>query len=490
VPGRINGADWADYGGLMDFTTMLAAALGLSVAVLVVIIMVTSKAKMRHAFPSGIVYFAVAASITLSLLSPRLTSTSATEITESGAAGSVARVVTFATVGIFLAALAYALAKRTRLHPVAGAVIAYGAVGFLSALVNGQPFEGGSAYLYLVVAALGLTAAWAMPDAIRVVRRCLRVYVWGSLALIFISPAMAFWDVQGRELFGVKQLAGVTTHPNGLGTVAAIAIFAELLRLGGRRARPWHLMAAVVVLVLTQSRGAWLAAALGVLFWLIGRAKNSSVGVAAPLMAGVLLVMVWFGDTILGWVQGTTDQRDFSTLNGRTVIWEQALAPVGDSPLLGKGPLVFDTRFRWDALGLDTDAGHSNAHNQIIQTLVERGFLGLLVLAVFVVVMLRAAWRQPLVYRGPVLAIVMLFVSWFAVETPLYVSTASLNAAILVLIVTLLTAQPGLGGESEADELRPDVVHQGLRGRGVGSGSRDARGLHNGGRTKERQLRG
>lgn len=379
----------------------------------------------------------------MSLLSGRVTTTSVAQVFDNPATNGLARVATILAAAVFVVAIAISAAKKVHIPALAGALVAYGLLGFTSALVNGQPLELGMAYVYCLVAGVMITATWTVAEALPVFRRCLRAYVWLSLVLVFVAPDLAFWDVQGRELFGVKQLAGVTTHPNGLGTVAAIAVFAELFKKDGvKNPGKLHLIAALAVLVLTQSRGAWVAAGIGLIFWMIGRSKNSSVVLSVPLIVVTLVGAVAFQNQVLDWLQAGTEERDLSTLNGRTLIWEQALAPMAESPWLGHGPLVFDTRFRWQELGLSDDAGHSNSHNQFIQTLLERGWLGLGILTVFVLLLLRAAWQQPLNYRGAALAIAMIYVSRFAVETPLYISTASLNGALLLLLVALFTAKP------------------------------------------------
>lgn len=478
---------------------MLFAAISVVFLALIGIVLVTAKKPQlkspnKHLFPTLTLYAAVAASISMSLLSPRLTSTSVALVFDNTATNAVARLATGIALAVFVAAVVISIAKKTRIPALASAMIAYGLLGFISALINGQPLELGMGYIYCLIAGVALTATWSMAEALPVIRRCLRAYVWLSLILMLIGPALAFWDVQGRELFGIQQLAGVTTHPNGLGTVAAVAIFAELFRSEAlKNPRRVHLFAALVVLALTQSRGAWVAAALGLIFWMVGRAKGSTAALSVPLMMIVIAGSVAFQNQIMGWLEEGTDARDLSTLNGRTLIWEQALAPVSDSPWVGHGPLVFDIRYRWEALGLADDAGHSNSHNQLIQTLLERGWFGLIVLAVFVFLLLRAAWKLPLNYRGPALAIAMIFVSRFAVETPLYISTASLNGALLLLLVTLFTTKPdaieGLGAQSQGNQLGADVVHTGLRSRCVGSGSRYAGGLDYGSRAKEGQLR-
>lgn len=481
----------------MDTTTALLYAASAAVLALVGAVVFTLKRHQRkdqneHLFPSLVLYAAVAVSIVMSLALPRLTSTSVAAVFDNSLTSAVARAATGMALAVLAAAAVIAVRGKIKVPALSGALIVYGMVGFLSALINGQPLELSLAYLYCLVAGVGLTAKWTMSEALPVVRRCFRAYLWLSLGLMFVAPALAFWDVQGRELFGIKQLAGVTTHPNGLGTVAAIAIFVELFRPeGAKKAHRVHLFAALAVLVLTQSRGAWVAAAIGLIFWMLGRAKGASVALAIPLMAMVIVGLVAFQNQVMSWLEAGTDARDLSTLNGRTLIWEQALKPVESSALIGHGPLVFDTRFRWEALGLADDAQHSNSHNQIIQTLVERGWLGLAVLAVFVLLLLRAAWKQPLHYRGPALAIAMIFVSRFAVETPLYVSTASLNAALILLLVALLTAKPDAsesGGEAQRYPLGAHIVGEGDSRRQVRSGSRYAGGFDYRSRAVERQL--
>jgi O-antigen ligase len=226
-----------------------------------------------------------------------------------------------------------------------------------------------------------------------------------------------------------------------MGTVAALAMAVELIRADGlKRPKPWHILAAIIALLATQSRGAWISAAVGLLIYLSIRSGARVIMILAPVVLSVALassaIFTEFANALAHWSAG----GDVSTLNGRTEIWQNALAAVGHNPMFGTGPRSFDLEFRADALGLGSLISSSNAHNQIIQTLVERGVLGLSVLVILLIGLFRDAFRAGSVMRAGLMAFLAVFISRFAVETPLYIATATLNGAVLLIVVFLITS--------------------------------------------------
>ncbi|MDP9887391.1 O-antigen ligase family protein [Pseudarthrobacter enclensis] len=402
--------------------------------------------KRRRLMAAALFMTATLSPIVVTLLSPRTGGASGfTEFSDAPQSPTVSAIIK--GVGyFFLVAVVLLAIIRTRVvlpYPAAAvALVAYAVVGWVSSLIN---FQRASIDLfYPALAVTGVLAASAMTfaTALRLSRATLRIYVYLSLVLAVVAPQIAFWDGQGRTWYGFSQLAGVTTHPNGMGTVAALAVIVELVRMEGlKRPRIWHLVAAVVALLGTQSRGAWLSAAIGLLLYLTFRSGARWVMILLPvvmislLAASTLLENVF--DALTHWSAG----GDISTLNGRTTIWANALGAVSRNPVFGTGPRSFDLEYRSSVLGLGNLISSSNAHNQFVQTLVERGVVGLMILTVFLVALTGYALRvghHPT--RAGLVAVVAVFVSRFAVETPLNISTASLNGALLVVVTVLLAS--------------------------------------------------
>lgn len=408
---------------------------------------VTAEPDRRRRWMAAALFMTATLSpIVVTLLSPRTGGTDGfTEFSDAPQSPTVSAIIR--GVGyLFLVAVVLLAMLRTRVvrpHPIAAvvALVAYAVVGWVSSLINDQRVSIDLFYSALAVTGVLGASALTFATALRLSRAVLRVYVYLSLVLAVVAPQIAFWNGQGRTWYGFSQLAGVTTHPNGMGTVAALAVIVELVRGEGlKRPRVWHLLAAVVALLGTQSRGAWLSAAIGFLVFLTFRSGARWVMVLLPvvmvslLAASTLLENVF--DALTHWSAG----GDISTLNGRTTIWANALNAVSRNPVFGTGPRSFDLEYRSSVLGLGNLISSSNAHNQFVQTLVERGVVGLIILVVFLVMLIRYALRVDNPTRAGLIAVVAVFVSRFAVETPLNISTASLNGALLVLITVLLAS--------------------------------------------------
>jgi O-antigen ligase len=394
-------------------------------------------------FSAAMLFTAALVPAVVTLLSPRTGSSGAfTEFTAGPQSATVTLIIRGVGYFFIVAVPLLVLFRKGFTVPAAAlALTAYAVVGWISALVNGQAPSIDLFYAALAVVGVMGASRLSLDDALRLSRRALRVFVWASLALALAAPTLVFWDGQGRTWFGVSQLAGVTAHPNGMGTVASLAIMVELIRVEGmKRPTHWHLLAPVVALLATQSRGAWLSAAIGIALYLAFRSGAQLFAILTPIVMAVGLAASTLVEGIAEALAEWSSGGDITTLNGRTVIWESALDAVARNPLFGTGPRSFELEYRGDILGLGNLISSSNAHNQIVQTLVERGVLGLLILAVLVVILFRNALRLGGSARAGLLGVLAVFVSRFIVETPLYVSTASLNGALLVIVTVLIAS--------------------------------------------------
>jgi len=428
----------------------------------------------REWVASGLFMIATLSPIAVTLLSPRSgTGNGFSEFSEAPQGPAVSLIIH--GVGyIFLACAALLVLTRINrgliLPAPALAMGAYAGAGWVSSLVNDQRVSIDLFYAALAVTSILTATSVSLSHALHLTRGTLRVYVWLSLVLAVAAPHLAFWDGQGRTWFGLSQLAGVTTHPNGMGTVAALAVIVELIRVEAlKRPKVWHLFAAIIALLATQSRGAWLSAIVGILVYLGFRTGVRWVTIAVPIIMLLLLAASTLLENVFEAISHWSAGGDISTLNGRTTIWANALEAVRHSPVFGTGPRSFDLEYRSKVLGLGDLISASNAHNQFVQTLVERGALGLVVLIVFLVVLTRSALQVTNPTRAGLLAVLTVFIARFAVETPLNISTASLNGALLVVVTVLVAAarnRPHVEGMAKATarEIRlPDIYDPLLR---------------------------
>ncbi len=163
-------------------------------------------------------------------------------------------------------------------------------------------------------------------------RRLMGVLIWAGAANAVLSVALSVvLPQQGDRLHGW----GATSHPILGASVMILAYLAALCRaLSERRWWPGHLAAASVMavfLVLTESRGPWLAASAATLFLCVAgpwrwRALG---GLAALLVAWRLLP---------GWVRH--HQADMLVARGsshRFEIWERTLQLIRERPFFGHG---------------------------------------------------------------------------------------------------------------------------------------------------------
>jgi putative inorganic carbon (hco3(-)) transporter len=138
--------------------------------------------------------------------------------------------------------------------------------------------------------------------------------------------------------------------------------------------------ALAVLLVLAQSRGALLGAAVAVaivsslwnrrwlLLWLV---------VVVGMVAGAFSLGP---EGLLEMALGPSDVLDVTSLRGRQELWQRGLAMVRDSPLTGVGLGMVDPMFRqlYPTLLLGPDKVLKHTHNIYLQAAAETGLVGLI----------------------------------------------------------------------------------------------------------------
>lgn len=250
---------------------------------------------------------------------------------------------------------------------------------------------------------------------------CLAFSLTGLLSLRDLPKIPVLTAANPFRNLALPGLDRLTTHPNQL--AALIALFLPLLvslaaapRPGWRWPRVGLAVVAVLVvaiLLLTQSRGGWLATAAGLLALLAlwaailppSRARRAlALAVLAVVLVGVAGAL-WVGPQTLWelWVNPpqSTALGTLSTLGVRRELWPWAVTAIGDFPFTGVGLGAFrQVVFRlyplppWPGY----DIGH--AHNIFLQTALDTGLPGLVVYVAILFVAAAVAWRVARRDRG------------------------------------------------------------------------------------------
>jgi len=180
-------------------------------------------------------------------------------------------------------------------------------------------------------------------------------------------------------------------HPNlSGGAMAWLLLPTVALALWAGQRRMQTLAAATALLVgltllLSQSRGAWLGAALALLVMPVLRYRRWWI-VLLVVAAGAAAVLAWGPDRLQGLLfpAMASDEisTNFNTLPGRLDLWTRALAILHDFGLAGAGPgqfeplvMVLYPPFFTGLLG-----GFQHAHNLYLQAAVDFGVPGLVAL--------------------------------------------------------------------------------------------------------------
>lgn len=214
-------------------------------------------------------------------------------------------------------------------------------------------------------------------------------------------------DIRAVGTFGAVDVMGMATVVS-YGLVIALAL--ALSVRGWQRAAALAALAVLAAaLVLSLSRGTWLACAVAVVVMVLlsGWRKALAIG-SACACAGLLLLVSGVGSTTLkqrvasiGSVSSHPDQ----SVNDRYGLWETAVAMWSDHPVLGVGPRGF-VAYRDNYAPLQVSASSDTAdavngfqrqelrspHNMYLLVLSEQGLLGVSAFALL--------WGAPAVWSA------------------------------------------------------------------------------------------
>lgn len=240
-------------------------------------------------------------------------------------------------------------------------------------------------------------------------------------AVILLGMLEAAYAIIHGVYLGTPRIEGTFSNPNHLaGYLAAISTFLLALILFENSQRRRLLVGVVLLLtlvtiVLSQSRGGFLALIAGFTFVLWFRYRMK----ALYLMAGVLVVVTIVPNPLSHRVKELpfTDIYAYSRID----IWKSGLAMVKDHPA-GTGLGMYRYSSRPYAIPNEKAIAHygkyaESAHNQYLHIVVEMGFIGLLIYLFGMAMMGREA-RDALVSsagreRGPVIGFAGIMLATF-----------------------------------------------------------------------------
>ncbi len=327
------------------------------------------------------------------------------------------------------------LNSRAQLAPDPARPILYGLLGFyvgtivIQAAGSAHPeFGYQSLYVPIVLLTVYYQRITDLERIVDIAKIAVLVLLAASLAAIPIKPDFVLHRPDPGVIPGIDfRLFGLTPHANALGPMALIGLILEAWRPSGSvLMRVVQLTASAVVLVLAQSKTAWVAGLVILLVVAVPLGLKPERGVASPragfgravftLLAciGVLIALcVALAQLdVMGYLDRTAQ---IETLTGRTQIWDITLQAWHESYLFGYGREIWGAermlKFRLFHVG--------QAHNQFIQTLGEAGLMGLSFLLAYLGVVMYAALKCFAESRGLVLSLVVLVFARCVTEAPL-----------------------------------------------------------------------
>lgn len=259
----------------------------------------------------------------------------------------------------------------------------------------------------VVMAAVVMTEQDPRRATLSILRRTAYILIPFSLLLIKYFP---FYGVLYGRWSGALSWIGVTTQKNGLGRLCLIAAFFLIWSLVSRWRRrdvPFFTIPSlsdVTILLLSiflliGPEGAYSASALvalgaglvvfAALVWLEEQQTSLQALTLTPSLVFVIVlgtVTVFVGGET---VQGFTSNlgRD-TTLTGRTDVWASLVPEVFKQPLLGAGFGGFWTYRTRDIYQI------SEGHSGYLDVLLDLGFVGLLLVSLFLLTSCVRACRQ------------------------------------------------------------------------------------------------
>lgn len=189
----------------------------------------------------------------------------------------------------------------------------------------------------------------------------------------------------GRELASGRATAGFD-HPNGLGAFLAVIvmlslslIYLNLEKLSKRLGLIFGFFIMLWALIITFSRGAWLATLFGLIF-LLSMLSRKFISFLLIGLFIIYICLLFFSPVEVKTLFRLDNENISRTLIWRFELWEDSIKMIRDKPFWGHGLNTFMTKFQFYHRRY---AGRylyhpTYAHNCYLQIAAEVGIFGLL----------------------------------------------------------------------------------------------------------------
>ncbi len=320
---------------------------------------------------------------------------------------------------------------------------------------------------------LYLLVWYGLQDAIanRAIKRDMLVdsLLFSGLVVLFFAYFQTYSWFRAADFSGSIQLprpVSVLGNANTLGAFLVVLIPLALGRLAAVRMRLaqvvliLYVMAALIMLFLTFSRGAWVGVVIGGVVWfglLLAqyglltpealrawwRDQHSRVkALVAVGVVGFVLVGVAAGFILVRSLQSPGRSLDL-----RTYLYEAAIAQFLEKPLTGYGLFTFGRHLPRFA-SMPNVTPHSHAHNTPLHIAAELGLPGLIALVATLIVIFiasrrnwRAAANRERFVIGSAIAAVAGFATHHLLDTPAMLPAIAL-LGMIALVLALAPVEP------------------------------------------------
>lgn len=362
----------------------------------------------------------------------------------------IGRITTALFIILCLVAILYNLFRRKFQLPLQGILLTVAGLFLYVPVIITSLVNDNSGFSYkLFFFPLFIITAYLLPrfdirKKIQILLPIFSLFIFSSLLSLLIDPSWAASSYTEGWIGLPIRLCGTSSHPNGLGNIGLTLLI--LSRFDNKKSF-WNylnIVAAIIVIILAQSKAVWITIAIWALFeWIAKRIHYNRHPITKTLATGLFFIICiatyifLFQKDLIYSLLGIN-----ITLTGRIDVWQITINTWLENPILGYGPNIWDYYFR-QGYGFFW-AGQ--AHNQFLQTLGESGIFGIVALFFYCYVVIKLGSKYADVSNFASFGIVIAILTRSLFETPL--RNYSLDESFLVhaiFFVILLNSEPFLG---------------------------------------------
>jgi O-antigen ligase len=237
----------------------------------------------------------------------------------------------------------------------------------------------------IFILAVYLSPRQDLKDFYKLIQIITLVFIYGSIIALIVNPSWAGDDYFSSWIGLNYRFSGLLSHANGLGYLSVVSIMITVAVKQRKTIRALHIIASLFTLILSQSKTAWLALIIWVIYFLITRYIRGKKTMSSLLMFSILIGIFISIPLIIKYQSFFSFlPEEVTSLTGRTDIWNISIGEWRENPIIGYGPNFWNLDYRLSLGEQFLWAGQ--AHNQVLHTLGESGLLGIITLLVYLLV--------------------------------------------------------------------------------------------------------